>query len=100
MVKHIILWTLKSDITDAEKLKIKQHIKMSLEGLAGKTPGLREIKININPLQSSNAELMLDSLFASGDALRAYSKHPLHIAVADKYVRPFTAARYCMDYEI
>ena len=27
MVKHIILWTLKSDISDSEKLKIKQHIK-------------------------------------------------------------------------
>jgi hypothetical protein len=30
------LWTLKSDIEENEKIKIKQHIKMALEGLATK----------------------------------------------------------------
>ncbi len=100
MVKHVILWTLKPEIPDNEKLKIKQHIKMALEGLSGKIPGLREIKVNISPLESSNAELMLDSLFDSEQALKAYSTHPLHVAVANKYVRPFTATRVCMDYII
>ena len=47
MVKHIILWTLKSDINELEKAKIKQHIKMALEGLSGKIVGLKEIKVNI-----------------------------------------------------
>ncbi len=100
MVKHIILWTLKADISDSEKLKIKQHIKMALEGLSGKIIGLREIKVNIEPLASSNAELMLDSLFDSEEALKGYSTNPLHVAVADKYVRPYTATRVCMDYKI
>ena len=98
MVKHIILWTLKSDISDGEKLKIKQHIKMALEGLSGKIPGLNEIKVNIDPLESSNAELMLDSTFENEQSLKEYSTHPLHVAVANKYVRPFTATRTCMDY--
>ena len=98
MVKHIILWTLKSDIHDKEK--IKQHIKMALEGLNGKIPGLKEIKVNISPLASSNAELLLDTLLESEEALSGYSNHPLHIAVADKYVRPYTATRTCMDYII
>lgn len=100
MVKHIILWTLKSDLNDNDKEKIKQHIKMALEGLSGKISGLREIKININPLPSSNAELMLESLFDSEEALKGYSTNPMHIAVADKYVRPYTAIRICMDYII
>lgn len=100
MVKHIILWTLKSDINELEKVKIKQHIKMALEGLSGKISGLKEIKVNINPLSSSNAELMLDSLFENEASLKAYSTHPLHVAVADKYVRPYTATRTCMDYII
>ncbi len=100
MVKHIILWTLKSDINEIEKVKIKQHIKMALEGLSGKITGLQSIKVNINPLASSNAELMLDSVFDSETALKAYSTHPLHVAVADKYVRPYTATRTCMDYII
>lgn len=100
MVKHVILWTLKADIPDIEKSKIKQHIKMSLEGLLGKIPGLREIKVNINPLPSSNAELMLNSVFDNENSLKAYSTHPLHVAVANKYVRPYTATRTCMDYII
>ncbi len=100
MVKHVILWTLKSDIPDNDKVKIKQHIKMALEGLNGKIAGMREIKVNINPLSSSSAELMLDSLFDSEEALKAYSTHPLHVAVADKYVRPYTATRVCIDYNI
>ena len=100
MVKHIILWTLKSDIQDSEKEKVKQHIKMALEGLNGKIAGLREIKVNISPLPSSNADLMLDSLFDSNEALKGYSVNPLHIAVADRYVRPYTATRTCIDYNV
>ena len=98
MVKHVILWTLKSDINELEKMKIKQHIKMALEGLHGKIPGLKEIKVNINPLPTSNADIMLDSLFENEAALKTYATHPSHVAVADKYVRPYTATRTCMDY--
>jgi hypothetical protein len=63
-------------------------------------PGLVELQININPLASSNAEVMLDSTLESEDALKGYAVHPEHVAVANTYVRPFTAARTCMDYEI
>mgnify|MGYP003308780832 CR=1 FL=1 len=49
---------------------------------------------------SSNADIMLDSLFENEAALKAYATHPSHVAVADKYVRPYTATRTCMDYTI
>ena len=61
MVKHIILWQLKDELTPSEKEIRKQKIKESLESLPGKVPGLLELKVNINPLPSSNADLMLDS---------------------------------------
>ena len=32
--------------------------------------------------------------------LKGYSKHPEHVAVADSKVRPFTASRACLDFEI
>ena len=100
MVKHVILWTLKSDINELEKLKIKQHIKMALEGLSGKIPGPKEIKVILDPLPSSNADIMLDSLFENEASLKSYATHPSHVAVADKYVRPYTATRTCMDYTV
>ena len=99
MVKHIILWTLK-EMSQEEKVAVKAGIKEGLESLAGKIPGLLEIKvITDGRLESSTADLMLDSTFESFDALKAYSKHPEHVKVADEKVRPFTVSRSCLDYE-
>ena len=99
MVKHVILWTLKDELSDAEKQEVKAGIKAGLEGLAGKIPGLIEIKVNTEPLASSNCDLMLDSSFETEEALKGYAVHPEHVAVADGKVRPFTKSRVCMDYE-
>jgi len=99
MVKHVILWTLKDELSDVEKLEVKAGIKAGLEGLAGKIPGLIEIKVNTEPLASSNCDLMLDSSFETEEALKGYAVHPEHVAVADGKVRPFTKSRVCMDYE-
>ena len=54
MVKHVILWTLKNEYSKEEKEAIKAEIKAGLEGLAGQIPGLLEIHVNINGLESSN----------------------------------------------
>lgn len=100
MVKHIIIWTLK-EMSDEEKKTVKADIKAGLEALKGKIPGLVDIKvITENRLPSSNADLMLDSTFESAEALAGYSKHPEHVAVADTKVRPFTAHRSCLDFEL
>ena len=100
MVKHVIIWTLKDNFTEDEKKEIKTNIKNGLEGLAGKIPGLTDIKVYIDPLASSNTDLMLDSTFESEDALKGYAVHPEHVAVADGMVRPYTAVRSCIDFEI
>lgn len=70
MVKHVILWTLKNEYSKEEKEAIKAEIKAGLEGLAGQIPGLLEIHVNINGLESSNADLMLDSTFTDEAALK------------------------------
>ena len=99
MVKHIILWTLKDELSDEEKSTVKREIKAGLEGLADQIPGLLEIHVNIEGLPSSNADLMLDSTFADEDALKGYAQHPAHVAVADGKVRPYTKLRSCLDFE-
>lgn len=99
MVKHIILWQLKDELTTTEKEKIKAEIKEGLEGLQGKIPGLTDIKVNINGLESSNADLMLDSTFEDEASLKGYSVHPEHVKVADSKVRPYTKTRVCLDFE-
>lgn len=100
MVKHVILWQLKAELSEAEKATVKKEIKEGLEGLLGKVPGLTEIKVNINGLASSNADVMLDSTLVDEAALKGYAVHPEHVKVANEKVRPFTATRVCLDYEI
>lgn len=100
MVKHIILWKLKEEFALSQKDEIKHGIKDGLEGLLGKIPGLLEIKVQTNPLSTSNADVLLDSTFENEEALKGYATHPLHVDVADNNVRPYTEIRLCMDFEV
>ena len=100
MVKHVILWQLKDELSETEKVQVKADIKAGLEGLAGKIDGLLEIKVNTEGLASSNADLMLDSAFVDEAALKGYAVNPAHVAVADGVVRPNVKNRVCMDYEV
>lgn len=100
MVKHVILWQLKDELTDSEKMEVKAGIKAGLEALKGKIPGLLEISVEINPLTSSNADVMLDSTLEDEKALKGYAVHPEHVTVADSKVRPYTKTRVCMDFEV
>ena len=100
MVKHIILWKLSEELSAEEKEKVKTGIKEGLEGLAGKIPGLVEIRVNTEGLGSSSGDAMLDSLFENGEALKNYSSNPLHVEVATTKVRPFVKVRSSFDYEI
>ena len=99
MVKHVILWLLNDEIQGEEKVKVLNNAKLQLEGLKGKIDGLIDIKLNIVPLESSNADMMLDSSFVSFDALKGYQVHPDHVFAADNFIRPFTKARLCLDFE-
>lgn len=97
MVKHIILWKLKDEYNTDE---IKQNMKTGLEALVGVVPGLIEMKIEIEPLPKSNADVLLYSVLESAEALQGYAIHPAHVKAADTLVRPFTASRMCMDFEV
>lgn len=99
MVKHVILWKLKEEITGDAKKTVLREMKENLEALVGKVPGLVSLEIVTQPLTSSNADVMLDSVLESEAALKGYQSHPDHVAVANTYVRPFTDVRLCMDYE-
>ncbi|MBQ9265244.1 MAG: Dabb family protein [Clostridia bacterium] len=100
MVKHIILWQLKDELTPDQKQEISAGVKAGLEGLMGRIDGLQDIHVTIDRLlPTSNADIMLDCTLTSFDALKDYAVHPLHVAVADSKIRPYTKTRICIDYE-
>lgn len=99
MIKHVILWKLKDELSAEQKESVKQDIKAGLEGLHGVVPGLVDIRVRTNGLPTSNADVMLDSTLTDAEALKAYAVHPAHVEVADTKVRPFTQIRMCLDFE-
>lgn len=99
MLKHIILWTLKQELSEEEKATVRKNAKEQLEALAGKIDGLVSIKVNIEGLSTSNVDMMLDSTLLDQNALAHYASHPLHVAAADNFVRPFCSERRCFDFE-
>lgn len=98
MVRHIVIWKLKEELTGERLAMVKQNAKEALEALTGQIPGLLSATVQIEGLASSSGDMMLDTAFADEAALLQYQKHPLHQAAADTYVRPYTHARMCMDF--
>jgi len=100
MVKHVIVWILKDEYSDTEKADIRKCIKEGLEGLKGKIPGIVDINVYTEGLESSNGDLMLDSTFENVEALNGYTVHPAHVEVATTKVRPFVKIRSSFDYQV
>ena len=98
MVKHMIIWKIKDECEDKDV--VKANVKKELEALTGKIDGLIEMHIITDKLPSASGDLMMDSLFESEGALKAYQKHPLHQHVANTFVRPNMCQRLSLDYEI
>lgn len=99
MVKHVLMWKLKDVPTEGTKAEAIKKIKADLEALNGNIPGLIDLKVIVPDLESSNADIMLDSTLESEEALKGYQVHPLHVAAA-AFVRANTEVRLCADYTV
>jgi len=97
MVKHIVGWSWADNIAEEEKEEKARNIKNELENLVNIIPGIVSIKVYTKSLQSSESDLLLDSVFESMEALQAYQNHPEHLRVANTYVRPMVKNRKCID---
>ena len=99
MVKHIVLWKLKDELSTEEKNKVKKELKEGLENLKNKIPEIAEIKVNIEGMEGSTVDVLLETVFENEAALKVYAGHPDHVAVGIEKIKPFMAERICYDYE-
>ena len=99
MIKHIIIWNFKDDLSAEERSQYSATIKAGLEGLLGVIDGLTDIKVRTEFLASSNGDLMLDSTFKDEQSLKGYQTAPEHLKVAE-IVRSVVSQRKCVDFEI
>jgi len=97
MVKHIVMWRLRDS---ASKAADAARIKVLLEGLSGRIPGLLKIEVGANFIADPNAaDVVLYSEFTDATALAVYQAHPLHLEVVPQ-VKALAVERRSADYLI
>lgn len=99
MIRHIVAWNFKEELSAEEKSQHAQRIKKELEALAGVVPGLVAIKVAVSPEESSDREIVLDSLLTSDSAFKLYKDHPAHVK-AGEFIRTVVKDRIALDFEI
>lgn len=97
MVRHIVTWNFKDGFTENENKENALKIKLSLESLAQVIDGIVELNVHIDPLPSSNRDLILNSLFQSEEALSTYQTHPEHQKIGT-FIGAVMQNRSCVDY--
>ena len=98
MLKHIVFWRLKDQAEGATRAENGAQIKLRLEALRGKIPGLLKLEVGIDVERSPAAyDVALYSEFTDQAALDAYQKHPDHVAAA-AFIGKVRSERVVVDY--
>ncbi|HET7365100.1 MAG TPA: Dabb family protein [Burkholderiales bacterium] len=95
MMRHIVLWKLKSP-AEADFASIRA----ALEAQLGRIPGLLRVEVGRSfntGKRAADFALLCD--FESNEALAAYHRHPVH-AETRAVVDPLIAEHWIADYEL
>ena len=98
MVKHIVLFNLKDELPEAEKLIVMNKFKEAIEALPAVIPVIRKIEVGLNTNPGETWHIALYSEFDNLDDVKFYATHPLHVA-AGKIIAEAKESRACVDYE-
>ncbi len=99
MVKHIVLFKLKDEVSADEKLAAMNNFKAAIEALPAKIPVIRKIEVGLNMNPSETWNIALYSEFDTLDDVKSYAVHPDHVA-AGKLLATVKESRACVDYEL
>jgi hypothetical protein len=92
MLKHIVLFKLKSDNLTEDVAKAKEM----LEALTDKIPELLSMKVYVDNVNDQNYDFALDSEFKNEEDLKIYANHPEHLKVVS-FLKPMIEGRACVD---
>jgi hypothetical protein len=95
MIRHVVLWRLKSNSGD-----IFHVIRSALEGQRGKIPGLLHVEVGRNFATAQRAlDFSLICDFEGREALAGYHRHPVHMHTR-AIVDPLVQEHWIVDYEL
>ncbi len=99
MIKHIVLFKLKSFENPLEKEQLMNDFKVAIEALNGRIEGIVSLEVGINCNENEDFDIALVSAFTSMEALQHYSTHPEHVAAAS-LLKDAKDSRSCVDYYV
>ena len=99
MVKHIVLFKLKDEGPETDKLVVMNKFKEAIEALPAKISVIRKIEVGLNMNPGESWHIALYSEFDNLDDVKFYATHPDHVA-AGKNIAEAKESRSCVDYEI
>jgi len=100
MLKHIVLFKLKSSAEGSSKEENAKRMKREIEALKGKISLIRHIEVGINAVPADGAyDVAIYSEFADAKDLEIYAKHPEHMKVVE-FVKKVVESRAVVDYLI
>ena len=95
MLRHVVLWRLKSQTDDSFDL-----IRRTLQAQQGRIPGLLRVEVGRNFVGSRRAlDFALVCDFENRQALAAYHRHPAHMETR-AIVDPLVDEHWIVDYEL
>lgn len=98
MIKHIVMWKLKSEAEGRTAAENALWMKEHLESLMGIVPQLKSCEVGIN-IAEGNYDACLVSTFDSMEDLAAYKVHPEHVKISS-YCKKVRETRVACDYII
>lgn len=99
MVKHIVLFKLKENLSQEEKQSIMNAFKTAIEALPATIGYIRKIHVGLNVNTNEKWDICLDSEFDSLEDVMKYSIHPAHVKAAS-LIKEAKQDRACVDYEL
>lgn len=98
-IRHIVMWKFRNDC-ELSRAEVTEKMKLDLESLKGKIPGLLSIEVGINVKESEKAfDAVLVSEFDSMESLDNYKKHPLHVPIRE-FCKAHRSERVFVDYSV
>lgn len=100
MVRHIVFWRLKKELSADARQQACARIKAAFEALPGRIPGLLKAEVGVDYGQGPDAsDIVLYTEFDTRASLAGYDVHPEHVALVP-LVREVRTEKRVVDCEL
>ena len=83
MIRHVVMWDYSGDCTEEENRLNAIQIKSGFEDMYYAIEGVQSVRVIIDPLPGSSADILLAVLLADEDAFEDFKNHPSRIRLLE-----------------